>query len=82
MKQLEIFKRTLGETTETRVGLTTEGNEENAINNIINCMEEDGYVQGDATPSEMKQWDDEYRAWAMMCDAEFEDDRVIIYVKQ
>lgn len=82
MKQLEIFKRNLGDTKEIRVGLTTEENEESSINNIINCMEEDGYVQCDATKAEMREWDEKYRDWVVMCDAEFEDDRVLIFVKR
>lgn len=82
MKQLEIFKRNLGETKETRVGLTTEENKENAINDIIECMEADGYVQSDATPAEIEQWDKEFRDWVVMCDAEFDDDRVLVYVKR
>ena len=82
MKQLEILRRNLGDTKETRVGLTTEENEENAINDIIECMEADGYEQGDATPSEMEQWDKEFRDWVVMNDVEFEEDRVLIFVRK
>ena len=82
MKQLEILRRNLGDTKETRVGLTTEENEENAINDIIGLMEADGYEQGDATPAEMEQWDKEFRDWVVMNDVEFEDDRVLIFVRK
>lgn len=82
MKQLEILRRNLGDTKETRVGLTTEENEENAINDIIDLMESDGYEQGDATPSEMEQWDKEFRDWVVMNDVEFEEDRVLIFVRK
>jgi hypothetical protein len=82
MKQLEILRRNLGDTKETRVGLTTEENEENAINDIIECMEADGYEQGDATPAEMEQWDNEFRDWVVMNDVEFEEDRVLIFVRK
>lgn len=82
MKQLEILRRNLGDTKETRVGLTTEENEENAINDIIDLMESDGYEQGDATPAEMEQWDNEFRDWVVMNDVEFEEDRVLIFVRK
>ena len=78
---LQIFKRELGQTKETVIRITSEDTYEQDLCKVLEQMENDGYVQCEASREEMNQWDNDYQDWIVVCDSEFEDDRTLIYVK-
>lgn len=78
---LQIFKRELGQTKETAIRTTSKDTYEQDLCKVLEQMENNGYVQCEASSEEMEQWDNEYQDWIVVCDSEFEDDRTLIYVK-
>lgn len=78
---LQIFKRELGQTKETVIRVTNEESYEQDLCKVLEQMENNGYVQCEASSEEMNQWDNEFKDWVVVCDSEFEDDRTLIYVK-
>lgn len=78
---LQIFKRELGQTKETAIRTTSEDTYEQDLCKVLEQMENNGYVQCEASSEEMNQWDNDYQDWIVVCDSEFEDDRTLIYVK-
>lgn len=76
-----IFKKEISSDTETKISTTTEKTMERDLCNVLEQFENNGYVQYEASQEEMEQWDNDYQDWIVVCDAEFEDDRTLIYVK-
>ena len=48
---------------------------------VLEQFENNGYIQCDASKEEMEVWDNQYKDWIVVCDNEFEEDRILIFVK-
>ena len=78
---LQIFKRELGQNKETIIRATNEESYEQDLCKVLEQMEDNCYVQCEASGEEINRWDNEFKDWMVVCDSEFEDDRTLIYVK-
>lgn len=78
---LQIVKHKLGQDKKTILRTTTVMDYEEDLCNELEQMELDGYVQCEASKEQMEQWDKMYKDWVVVCDSEYEEDRILIYVK-
>lgn len=78
---LQICKKELPKGKEHVICTTTEDTMESDLMKRLEVMEDAGYIQCEATDEESQQWNSEFKDWIVVCDAEFGDDRTLIYVK-
>jgi L-lactate utilization protein LutC len=76
-----IFKKEIGCNTETKVTTTSSETMERDLCKVLEQFENNGYIQCDASKEEMEVWDNQYKDWIVVCDNEFEEDRILIFVK-
>lgn len=79
---LKIIQKDLNTNKEKVVGITNIVDMDIDLNKILESLEDDGYIQCECSDEESNQWDMMYEDWVVVCDCEFDDDRMLIYVTE